>query len=393
MSEKMEFSNATIPITTVLNSIKTVNFGGLDLQPSYQRGFVWKDDFKDKLIYSIVKGYPTGNISVRNLTVPNAKGAKSEVVDGQQRLTTIRDFVVGDYAIKSEWSKRIIEFIRDYFQTAKVQDEIVEKLCKNLDNKGNVKLKFNDLPLIIQGNITAYNIPMTYIADSSEQQIREYFRFLQNQERLRAGEIINSMPATNLEAFLESIDHKNLFLDVIGFSDDRAEFDKVFYSVIGLFDSKISFGTTDKVIQNYASKAEIPSVGLARTKKMVQQINAVTKINNKVLNNVRKRYLKFFLLLAGLGYVDFTNDTEKKLKNLKTIDDKLAVFFSAKANVVNEEYYAYHKDVIEEMRYIALLTKGGHSLHRVSNRMEILAYYINNDNPQNKASGIKLIES
>ena len=60
-----------------------------------------------------------------------------------------------------------------------------------------------------------------------------------------------------------------------------------------------------------------------------------------------------------------------KLKTLKNIDDKLSVFFSAKANVIEEEYKGYSEAVIEEMRLIALLTKGGHSLSRVENRMKI----------------------
>ncbi|MEE1077353.1 MAG: DUF262 domain-containing protein [Acutalibacteraceae bacterium] len=392
MLEQMNFSNASVPVTSVLNSINTVNFGGLDLQPSYQRGYVWKDDFKDKLIYSIVKSYPTGNISVRVLKNPNAKGARTEVVDGQQRLTTIRDFVSNQYIIKSEWSRRIIEVIHNYYQTAKVQDEVVEKLVKKLENKGNIRLKYSDLPTIIQGNISSYNIPMTYIAEATDQQIREYFRFLQNQERLRAGEIINSMPATNLEVFLERINHKNLFLDIIGFSDNRAEFEKIFYSIIGLFDSKISFGTTDKFIQSYAAKADTPSMGLERTNRMVEQINAILSVEKTILSNTRKRFLKYLLLLAGLGYVDFNDYVEEKLKKLKNIDDKFSVFFSAKANVVEQEYAEYSDAVIEEMRLIALLTKGGHPLTRVENRMKMLAYYVNNQNTNKVPSGIKLIE-
>lgn len=391
MLEQMRFSNASIPVTTVLNDINTVNFGGLDLQPSYQRGYVWKDDFKDKLIYSVIKNYPTGNISVRVLNAPNAKGARSEVVDGQQRLTTIRDFATNQYIIKSEWSKKIIEVIKDYYEQANVEDESVDKLVKKLSNKGAVRLKFSDLPAIIQGNIGSYNIPMTYIADASDYQVREYFRFLQNQERLRAGEIINSMPATNLEYFLESITHKNLFLDTIGFVDNRAEFDKIFYSIIGLFDGKISFGTTDKSIQGYAAKADTPILGLERTNMMVSQINSILSIEKSVLSNTRKRFLKYLLLLSGLNYVDFSSDTERKLKRLKEIDDKLSVFFSAKANVVEEEYAGYSNEVIEEMRLIALLTKGGHSLSRVENRMKILAHYINSANVT-ISSGIKLIE-
>lgn len=392
MLEQMNFSNSSVPVTSVLNSINTVNFGGLDLQPTYQRGYVWKDDFKDKLIYSIVKSYPTGNISVRVLKTPNAKGAKSEVVDGQQRLTTIRDFVSNQYIVKSEWSKKIIEVIKNYYESAGVQDDIVDKLVKKLDNKGNVRLKFSDLPEIIKGNINSYNIPMTYIADATDQQVREYFRFLQNQERLRAGEIINSMPATNLEVFLDNISHKNMFLDIIGFSDDRAEFDKIFYSIIGLFDSKISFGTTDKTIQSYAAKAETPTIGLDRVNSMVEQINSIIAIGDSVLTATRKRFLKYLLLLAGLKLVDFSTDTISKLKRLKNIDDKLSVFFSAKANVIEQEYKGYSEAVIEEMRLIALLTKGGHSLSRVENRMKILAYYVNDANNKTIPSQIKLIE-
>lgn len=392
MLEQMNFSNASVPVTSVLNSINTVNFGGLDLQPTYQRGYVWKDDFKDKLIYSIIKSYPTGNISVRVLKIPNAKGAKSEVVDGQQRLTTIRDFVSNQYIIKSEWSKKIIEVIKNYYESAGVEDETVHKLVKKLNNKGNVRLKFNDLPEIIKGNINSYNIPMTYIADATDQQVREYFRFLQNQERLRAGEIINSMPATNLEVFLDNISHKNMFLDIIGFSDDRAEFDKIFYSIIGLFDSKISFGTTDKTIQSYAAKAETPTIGLDKVNTMVEQINSIISVGNSVLTVTRKRFLKYLLLLSGLKLVDFSTDTVLKLKTLKNIDDKLSVFFSAKANVIEEEYKGYSEAVIEEMRLIALLTKGGHSLSRVENRMRILAYYVNNEGNKTIPSQVKLIE-
>ena len=45
------------------------------------------------------------------------------------------------------------------------------------------------------------------------------------------------------------------------------------------------------------------------------------------------------------------------------------MFLSAKANVIEEEYKGYSEAVIEEMRLIAMLTKGGHSLSRVENRI------------------------
>ena len=388
-NDQMSFSNASMPILNVMNNINTLQFGGLDLQPDYQRGFIWKDDFKDKLIYSIIKQYPTGNISIRVLNNPNEKGAKSEVVDGQQRLTTIKSFIDNSYVIRSEWARKIIELIDQYLGDYK--DDKIQKLRKKLSSKGNIRLKYDDLPSIIQGNINAYNIPVTYIANASDIQIREYFRFLQNQERLRAGEIIKSMPATNLEKFLYKITDREKFLDLIGFSDDREEFSKVFYSIIGLMDDKINFGITDRLIQNYAGNADTPTIGLKYIESMIIQINHISNYDEQIVILSRKRFLKFLLLLTATKYVDFTKNTIEKLKRLKTIDDKLSVFFSAKLNAVEEEFAGWNEKSIEELRSIALLTKGAHPKKRVLNRMEILAFYVNNVEFGKQASGITII--
>ena len=126
----MKFSNGTSPILTLMNDVNNEKYGGLDLQPEYQRGFVWQKEFKDKLIYSIVKKFPAGNISIRVLDEANDKGAKSEVVDGQQRLTTIRNFINGDYTINSEWSRKIINTIVDLY--GDYNDAKYEKLKKRL---------------------------------------------------------------------------------------------------------------------------------------------------------------------------------------------------------------------------------------------------------------------
>lgn len=64
------------PIQTIVNQIKNFNKrDGIDLQPTYQRGYIWGKEFIDKLWYSIIKGYPIGNISLRVLSKKNAKGA------------------------------------------------------------------------------------------------------------------------------------------------------------------------------------------------------------------------------------------------------------------------------------------------------------------------------
>ena len=388
MWDILQFLLESFAITTLITNIRIVEFGGLDLKPKYQRNYIWKNDFKDKLIYSIIKSYPIGNIIIRQLKNPNEKGAMSEIVDGQQRLTTIYEFMEGRYEIHSEYSRKIIEELQKFY--GERTDSQFEKLRKRLNNKGNIKLKYSDLPSVIKGKFEGFNVSVTKIIEATDLDITEYFRFLQNQERLRAGEILNSLTNTKMEKYLLKINDANAFCDIIGFDNERKEFDKLFYNIIGLFDDKVSLGAPDNTIKKYVTTTENITKGKEEVEKLLDQINQITEENKgkHFLSGIKKRYVKFLMLLIGWGLVDFSLDTENKLKNLEKIDNKLSVFFSSKPYVVENEFIGYTNDVIEEFRAIALVSKGAQTLERVKNRMEILAYYIENIEEKEKTSGI-----
>lgn len=388
MGQRLEFALVSYAITTLITDIRILEFGGLDLRPKYQRNYIWKNDFKDKLIYSIIKSYPIGSIIIRQLKMPNEKGAMSEIVDGQQRLTTIYEFIEGKYEIHSDISRKIIEAIQEFY--GEKTDLEFEKLKKKLNNKGKIRLKYADLPAVIKGKFESFNISVTKIIEASENDITEYFRYLQNQERLRAGEILNSLADSKMEKYLLKISDLNAFCNIIGFDNERKEFDKLFYNIIGLLDDKVSLGSPDSVIKKYVTTTENLTDGQEEVENLLYQINEIIRLykEKNILNRIKKRYVKFLLLLMGFGLVDFTIDTEKKLQALKKIDDKLSVFFSSKPDIVEEEFRNYSNDVIEELRSIALISKGAQTIERVRNRMEILAYYVENIEEKNKASGI-----
>ena len=388
MGQRLEFALVSYAITTLITDIRILEFGGLDLRPKYQRNYIWKNDFKDKLIYSIIKSYPIGSIIIRQLKMPNEKGAMSEIVDGQQRLTTIYEFIEGKYEIHSDISRKIIEAIQEFYGDK--TDLEFEKLKKKLNNKGKIRLKYADLPAVIKGKFESFNISVTKIIEASENDITEYFRYLQNQERLRAGEILNSLADSKMEKYLLKISDLNAFCNIIGFDNERKEFDKLFYNIIGLLDDKVSLGSPDSVIKKYVTTTENLTDGQEEVENLLYQINEIIRLykEKNILNRIKKRYVKFLLLLMGFGLVDFTIDTEKKLQALKKIDDKLSVFFSSKPDIVEEEFRNYSNDVIEELRSIALISKGAQTIERVRNRMEILAYYVENIEEKNKASGI-----
>lgn len=72
--------------------------GRLTIQPEYQRHYIYNDGKRDvAVIESLLKGYPIGLIYF-NRTVDG----RFEVLDGQQRITSIGRFVTGKFAIKDE---------------------------------------------------------------------------------------------------------------------------------------------------------------------------------------------------------------------------------------------------------------------------------------------------
>ena len=74
--------------------------GKLTIQPEYQRNYIYASEGGKRevaVIESILKGYPIGLIYFNKVNDNN-----SEVLDGQQRITSIGRFVTNKFAIKDE---------------------------------------------------------------------------------------------------------------------------------------------------------------------------------------------------------------------------------------------------------------------------------------------------
>lgn len=73
--------------------------GKLTIQPEYQRNYIYaKENREIAVIESILKGYPLGLIYFNTIVENGVK--RFEVLDGQQRITSIGRFLTGKFAIK-----------------------------------------------------------------------------------------------------------------------------------------------------------------------------------------------------------------------------------------------------------------------------------------------------
>ncbi|MDA3039957.1 MAG: DUF262 domain-containing protein [Actinomycetota bacterium] len=110
--------------------------GKLVIQPEFQRHYIYNDGKKDvAVIDSLLKGYPLGLIYF------NINGSKLEVLDGQQRITSVGRFITGKFAIKVNGKEQT----------------------------------FSSLPKDIQDNLHSSEF-LVYECDGTETEIKEWFR-------------------------------------------------------------------------------------------------------------------------------------------------------------------------------------------------------------------------
>ena len=83
---------------TIADVYQLIEEGKLILRPDFQRKFVWTHEHQESFIDTVVKGYPFPEIYVCEGEIDIQKLRTTRwVIDGQQRLTTIRNYIEGKH--------------------------------------------------------------------------------------------------------------------------------------------------------------------------------------------------------------------------------------------------------------------------------------------------------
>lgn len=145
---------------TISDIYEYITSGKLILRPDFQRRFVWTPDHEEKFIDTILQGYPFPEIYVCKGEVDIQKRKTTEwVIDGQQRLTTIKKYLEG-------YQEKPFKRIRKY-------EELSEEE---------------------QGNFLSYQMVVRDIGQVDESSIREIFRRLNSTKfKLEDVEIQNAV--------------------------------------------------------------------------------------------------------------------------------------------------------------------------------------------------------
>ncbi|MGB0768176.1 MAG: GmrSD restriction endonuclease domain-containing protein [Phycisphaeraceae bacterium] len=107
--------------------------GKLTIQPEYQRNYLYADKGGDKekaVIESLLKGYPLGLIYF-NQVGPD----KFEVLDGQQRITSIGRFITGKFAIMVSGNPQVFDSLPPEAQKKICESNLLIYECEGTETE------------------------------------------------------------------------------------------------------------------------------------------------------------------------------------------------------------------------------------------------------------------
>lgn len=301
--------------------------GELTISPKYQRNSVWNNNAKSYLLDSIIKGYPVPQIFLRQLVDTKTRKTTREIIDGQQRIRTIIDFVENKFPILASHNQ-----------------EMGGKFYKDLDED-------------IQERFLQYNFAVEIIKLKEDSRIYEMFaRLNTNNMALNYQELRNAKYWGEFKVFAyrKSAQYKNFFIDNKTFNDKELSrmLDVEYFSsiIIHMIDGIIS--ESPKVIDNYYKKYDTVLNNLILIENKIDFIfNVLTELFENPLFQTkifhRKNYL--FTLYCTLNHEIYgLINTERNINlseenindNIDLLTDKLMEFESSYERFLNGDYYS-----------------------------------------------------
>lgn len=148
----MKIIRNTIPISDLFNLMVE---NELTINRAYQRSQgLWPQNARSYFIDTLLNEFPFPKIVIRQIVDLKTKRTKREIIDGQQRLTTIKDFI--------EDKIKLSNVSRDYrgFQFSDLPDDVKSKFLGYEVSTDTVISATDDEVLEIFRRINSYTLPL-----------------------------------------------------------------------------------------------------------------------------------------------------------------------------------------------------------------------------------------
>lgn len=311
-----------LEIESVCNRIKN---GDIILQPDFQRGEVWSLQKKKKLIDSILRGWKIPPIHV----VVNFSDI-DEVLDGQQRLASIRDFYNDDFPVDGKIAP---------------EDPLIIKYHG---------LRYSELPIEVQRRFKKYDLIIIRLSEFKAEEPAELFYRLNQPVTLTSAEQRNAFIGITrnqikglVDMFIEIGANKN----TLGFSNSRLAYDEVVSKFCYIVESetlKKKVTATD-ISNKYRHDIEFNNLSIDITNKvLIRFMNAVKLISE----SGKKVKFNKATLFSWFVFVKRNKDIKKDdLSNLIFLFESSRDLLKGKLNN-SPEIDSWYEDVRNSFSFI-----------------------------------------
>lgn len=264
-------------VETIVGRIKGNH---IDLQPDFQRGEVWSQVKQKRLIDSILRDWHVPPIHV----VQHAQTKRQEVLDGQQRLVAIRDFVNGAFTV----------------------DGTIEPIDPNIEKLDG--LRFAELPTEWLRQFNQFSIRFFLIVDFEPEEPAELFFRLNQPVALTSAEQRNAFFGpirTQVKELVEDLSSVHF-----GFSNSRMALDDVIARVCLCIENKTITQkvTSPQLADRYRARTPFDDHAMARCKTAVRFFAMSASQWNQSIK-LNKATLFSWLWLSACAAPHFESDT------------------------------------------------------------------------------------
>lgn len=340
-----EFTRNTLPIVDIY---KKFNSGEYIVDHSYQRRKVWIDKDNIRLIETILLNLVVPEIFLWPSDIdPETGDTIIHIVDGQQRINAIVDFIAGKYSLKK--SALLIEEVKDKY--------------------GNYY--FDELPPKVKTDFWSYQLSIVNIDKncSLEDVKNMFYRLNITDYRLNEQEIRNSMDNEFGKVAL-NLSRQGFWDEIKVFSSaDVKRMRDVEYcaGIIVLADEGIVDQTTNKKLnQTYDDyKNEFPY-----EKEVMSLINKTMEVILTLYNDITAKFLsRKIQLYTVFSFVFYLEENNIKLS--ESIQHRFTLFVNSYNNFKNDiseiDVPVNLRDIFKLINSYRLASSEG--VHKLSNRM------------------------
>ena len=239
--------------------------GKVNYDNAVQRNLVWDVEKKSLLIHSMIYGY-----AIPAMYFTRDENGVYDSLDGKQRSNAISEFLHDEFPLSSE--------------TPSVLDEngCVEEISD---------MYFSQLPEWVQDKIKDYNLTIYYYEDMTEQEVREFFRRLNNGKPLSAIELTRAN-VPSLSIFQQLAKHNAIQFVVSEAGRKRFTDEMIAMQLYQLITEEYPDFST-KPFREWANKVEVDSEVLDAINSGLDAYMVFAKslidVNNKVLRTIKGR--------------------------------------------------------------------------------------------------------